>query len=98
MAASLILRFPHHLSAAVLFRVMVPFRTDTLPDLRGVSIFLSAGQRDPIIPASNTREFAEMFETAGAEVSIHWHAGGHELGPDDVEAAKLWLTKEAEDG
>src|SRR5689334_9136078 len=54
IAASLILRFPHHLAAAVLFRAMVPFKPDTLPDLRGRHIFLSAGQRDAIVPVANT--------------------------------------------
>jgi predicted esterase len=94
IAASLILRFPHHLAAAVLFRAMVPFVPDTPPDLRGVRIFLSAGQRDSIVPRANTRQLAAMFETAGAEVSTHWHGGGHELGSDDVEAAKLWLARQ----
>ena len=92
IAASLILRFPHHLRAAVLFRAMVPFKPDTLPDLRGISMFLSAGQRDTIIPVANTRELATMLQSAGAELSMHWHPGGHELGSDDVEAARLWLT------
>jgi phospholipase/carboxylesterase/glyoxalase family protein len=94
IAASLILRFPHHLPAAVLFRAMVPFRPDTLPDLSRVQIFLSGGQRDTIVPVANTRELAEMFETAGARVSLYWHAGGHELTSGDVEAAGSWLTRQ----
>jgi predicted esterase len=94
IAASLILRHPHHLSAAVLFRAMVPFRPDILRDLSSVSIFLSAGQRDSIVPAANTRELADIFEAAGAQVALRWHPGGHELGADDVEAAKLWLSQQ----
>jgi phospholipase/carboxylesterase/glyoxalase family protein len=94
IAASLILRDPHQLSAAILFRAMVPFEPDSLPDLSAVSIFLSAGQRDSIVPAANTRRLAEIFQAAGARVSIHWHPGGHELGSDDVEAARLWLAQQ----
>jgi predicted esterase len=91
IAASLLFRDPDHLSAAVLFRAMVPFVPDVLPDLSGISIFLSAGQRDSIVPAANTRHLSSLFEASGAPVSMHWHKGGHELGRDDLDAAKLWL-------
>jgi phospholipase/carboxylesterase/glyoxalase family protein len=92
IAASLLLRFPRLLAAAVLFRAMVPFTPETPPDLGGVQILMTAGRRDPIVPIANTRQLALIFETAGAEVCTHWHEGGHELGPDDVEAARLWLV------
>jgi len=90
IASSLIFRYPRHLSGAALFRAMVPFTPEAVPDLGGVRVFLSAGQRDPIVPAENARRLATMFEEGGAEVSMHWHQGGHELGRDDLEAAKLW--------
>jgi predicted esterase len=35
-----------------------------------------------------------MFESGGADVSISWHRGGHELGADDIEAAKAWLSRD----
>jgi len=92
IAASLMLTYPRHLSAAVLFRAMVPFKPALQPDLSGVGIFLAAGQTDPIVPAENTRELADIFRTAGAQVSLHWHPGGHELGTDDLAAARLWLS------
>jgi predicted esterase len=34
-----------------------------------------------------------MFESGGAAVTLSWHEGGHELGDDDVEAAKRWLSE-----
>jgi predicted esterase len=92
IAASLILRNPQHLSGAVLFRAMVPFTPDAVPDLGAIPIFMSAGQRDPIVPAANTRRLSAMFESGGGQVFIHWHNGGHELGQDDVEAAQLWIA------
>jgi predicted esterase len=91
IAASLMLREPGRLPAAVLLRAMVPFVPETLPDLGAVSIFLSAGQRDSIVPAANTRQLLSILESAGATVSMHWHNGGHELGQDDLDAAKLWM-------
>lgn len=95
IAASLILRCPQHLSAAVLFRAMVPFTPDAVLDLGGIPIFLSAGKSDSIIPAENTRRLSDIFETGGARVSIHWHNGGHELGPDDVDAARQWIAQQS---
>ena len=73
---------------------MVPFTPDTLPDLKLMPIFMSAGERDPIIPAANTRQLAVLFESAGAQISMHWHKGGHELGMDDLDAAKLWIARQ----
>lgn len=92
IAGGVILLHPHQLSGAVLLRPMVPFKPDPVPDLTGMPIFLSAGRRDQIVPSENTNELAEMLQTGGAGVTIHWHQGGHELGIDDVDAAKLWLS------
>jgi predicted esterase len=94
IAASLILRSPRHLSGAVLFRAMVPFTPEAIPDLGGIPIFIGAGQRDFIVPEANTRNLGAMFESGGAQVSIHWHKGGHELGRDDFDAAKSWIARQ----
>jgi predicted esterase len=92
IVASLILREPRHIAGAVLFRAMVPFSPETVPDNRGMPVFLSAGERDLIVPAENAMHLVALFESGGAEVSVHWHRGGHELGRDDIDAAKLWLA------
>lgn len=91
IAASLILRKPQHLSGAILFRAMVPFSPEAVANAGGMPVFLSAGERDPIVPGANTRRLAALFESGGAQVSVHWHPGGHELGQDDIDAAKSWL-------
>ena len=93
IAASLMLTEPNLLTSAVLFRPMVPFVPDSPRNLRNVSALLAGGRRDPIVPAEQTLELGKMFEVAGAHVSIHWHNGGHELGADDLAAAKEWLEK-----
>jgi predicted esterase len=92
IATSLILRQPHQLSGAVLFRPMVPFIPQTALDLGGIPIFMSAGRRDSIVPQENTRQLFAIFESGGARPSLHWHNGGHELGPDDVDAARRWIA------
>jgi predicted esterase len=71
---------------------MVPFVPDVTPDLTGKQALLAAGRQDPIVPQSGTVKLAEMLKTAGADVSLHWHEGGHELGQDDIAAAQRWIA------
>jgi predicted esterase len=91
IAASLILQHPHYLAAAALFRAMVPYTLDIIRDFRNLPIFIGAGERDPIVPQGQPEELAGMLESGGADVTLAWHRGGHELGGDDIEAAKNWL-------
>ena len=93
IAASLLLRHPKLLHGAALFRPMVPFRPQPVPDLKDVPVLLAAARHDQIVRPELTSELSEILTTAGARVTIHWHPGGHELGPDDVAAAKEWLPE-----
>jgi predicted esterase len=91
IAASLLLQEPGVLAGAVLFRPMTPFVPESPPDLGNVSALLAAGRRDPIVAPEQTSMLAEILKNAGARVSIHWHEGGHELGQDDIDAARNWI-------
>jgi len=93
IAASLILLHPRHLAAAVLLRAMVPFTPDPARNFGEVPVFLAAGSRDPMVPRDETEQLAQILERGGADVSMFYHRGGHELGDDDVEAAKTWLAE-----
>jgi phospholipase/carboxylesterase len=93
IAASLILHHPHYLRAAVLFRAMVPFAPDMVRNFTELSVFIAAGTTDPIVPRDQTEQLAVIFGAGGADVSLFWHRGGHELGEDDVTAAKTWLAE-----
>ena len=91
IAASLILLHPHYLKAAVLFRAMVPFTPDIVRNFTGLSVFLAGGKRDSIVPHDQTEQLAAILQSGGADVSTFWHRGGHELGEDDIDAARTWL-------
>lgn len=93
IAASMIFLHPHILRAAVLFRVMMPFTPDIVRDFSRLSVFAGAGTMDRIVGPDAPNELAAFLRSGGADVSIFWHDGGHELGPDDVQAAKAWLTR-----
>jgi phospholipase/carboxylesterase/glyoxalase family protein len=98
IAASLILLHPHYLAAAVLFRAMVPFTPDIERTFSALSVFLAAGMRDPIVPPGQIEQLAAILERGRADVVMFWHRGGHELGEDDIQAAKKWLEDKASHG
>ena len=93
IAASMLLLRPEILSAAVLFRAMVPLTPEQQPNLSSKSVFISAGSSDPIVPASQTKQLAELLRAAGADVTIRFFQSGHELTSDDVDFARKWLTR-----
>jgi phospholipase/carboxylesterase/glyoxalase family protein len=91
IAASLIFLHPHYLAAGVLFRAQLPFMPDLVRNFSELSVFLAGGMRDPIAPHDQTEQLAAILQNGGADVSMFWHRGGHELGEDDVDAARTWL-------
>ncbi|HTD01440.1 MAG TPA: hypothetical protein VK637_04790, partial [Chthoniobacterales bacterium] len=72
-------------------RAMVPLIPETEPDLDSVRVWIGAGSNDPIVPASETKELAELLRGAGANVTIRFFQAGHDLTQQDVEAARKWL-------
>jgi phospholipase/carboxylesterase/glyoxalase family protein len=98
IASSLLLRRPGLLPGAVLLSPMVPFEPDPSPDLAGTAVFIGAGRADAISPPPEVERLAEILQRAGAEVTLHWHGGGHELTPGEVAAAQAWLRRVANRG
>src|ERR671921_944564 len=92
IAASLLLLHPGLLAGAVLLRAMTPFELETLPDLSGTPVYLAAGRSDQMIPPENTERLAELLREAGAEVTLNWQPGGHNLGRAEIETARYWFT------
>jgi len=91
IAASMLLLRPRSLAAAILFHPMVPLEPPVMPDLAGKSIFIGAGQFDPIVPTRETERLAALLKAAGADATLHWQAGSHTLSHEEVRAAGNWL-------
>lgn len=91
IAASMFLLEPAILSAAVLFRAMVPFQPEQLPNLQGKSVLIQSGRRDPIVPATNSEQLAEIFKQAGANATLNWQNAGHGLLNSELEMAEQWV-------
>lgn len=92
IAASILFLHPTALQAAILLHPMVPFAPDALPDLRDKPVFIGAGRADPLVPAEQTEQLAELLKRAGASVDVFWQNGGHTVSPGEVKAAKRWLS------
>ena len=95
IAASMLFLCPSVLAGAVLFHPMVPFVPGRLPDLALTPIFISAGRADPIITVSQTEQLAMLLRESGADVTTHWHNGGHTITHEDIRVAQIWLRKMA---
>jgi phospholipase/carboxylesterase len=94
IASSLLLLRPEIMSSAVLFRVMVPFIPEKVPNLTTKNIFMGAGEHDPIVPKKQTEMLYHMYKEAGAKVLLHWEENsGHELGHDEISVTKDWLLQ-----
>src|SRR6266540_1174838 len=82
IAASVLLLRPDTLSAAILFRAMVPLIPETQPNLSSVRVWIGAGDQDPIVPAAETKRLAELLRRAGADATIRFATAGHGLSND----------------
>ena len=91
IAASLLLRRQEVLAGAILFRAMVPFIPDVLPDLSKKSIILLEGMYDPIVSKQEAESLLKIFTKARSNVTMKWQDSGHNLTQKDIESAKKWL-------
>jgi phospholipase/carboxylesterase len=91
IASSLLLLHPEILAGAILFRPMVPFTPEKLPDLAGVGILVAGGLRDPLVPREQTTRLLEMFLQCHADAVLRWQEGGHSISESEVRFARGWL-------
>jgi len=92
IAASLLLRRGAHLRGAVLLSPMLPFEPESLPDLAGVSVFIGAGERDPMASRAIVEALETKLRSAGAHVTMHWTKGGHAITKEELAAAQEWMV------
>lgn len=92
IAGAMLLTDPVAFAGAALFHAMKPFDPDRLPDLSSKPVFLSGGRSDPMIPAPQTEALQQMLASAGADITMYWSPGGHELTGPEVDAARGWMT------
>lgn len=90
--ASVAFARPEIVDRLVLMHPLIPFAPPPQAGLAGRRVLITAGRRDPIAPAVQTEALALWFETQGAEVTLTWHPGGHEVAAAEIEAARAFLA------
>ena len=83
---------PDLFDASVLMHPLIPF-TPPVADFTGKSVLITAGQRDPMAPAAMTQGLHDYFAGQGAETTLSWHPGGHELRQEELRAVQAFLGK-----
>lgn len=90
--ASMVFARPELFDAVILMHPLIPFRPDVKGDLSGRRILVTAGRKDPICPAELTLRLDSYLREAGADVTLEWHEGGHEMRQNEIEAARRFLA------
>lgn len=93
IAAALTLLRPDVLREAVLFASMLPVPEPPEHDLSGSRVFLGNGRVDPMAPLDSANRLVAALRARSAEVTEHWHDGGHQITMPAVQAAADWLTR-----
>ena len=97
IAGSTLILHPETLAGAVLFRPMVPFVPETMPQLSRKPILILAGTRDSIVPRDETERLAGLLERAGADLTLRWADATHGISGDEVRVAAEWLASKFPD-
>lgn len=91
IASALLLLHPGVLAGAILFRAMVPLVPDSPPSLESTRVLISNGRADPLVAPEETERLATLLRSAGADVTVEWQPGGHQLTQADIRTARAWL-------
>jgi len=83
---------PELFKGMVLMHPLIPFEPQVAGTLDGLGVLITAGRRDPICPAPMTKSLGEALKQHGATVETAWHEGGHEVRPEEFEAARQFLS------
>lgn len=82
---------PDLFDATVLMHPLIPFAPPQV-DFTGRRVLITAGKRDPIGPAPVTQRLHDYFAGQGAQTSLFWHEGGHDLRPEELREAQSFLA------
>lgn len=82
---------PALVDTLVLMHPLIPWDPAPQPGLAGRRILITAGERDPICPADRTQALADYLSAQGADVTTHWHPGGHDIARSEVDAITAFL-------
>jgi phospholipase/carboxylesterase len=90
--ASVLFAAPALFDTTVLMHPLIPFEPEVNGDLSGRRVLITAGRRDPICPPNLTARLEAHLRARGADATVEWHEGGHEIRQNEIDAARLFLN------
>jgi predicted esterase len=92
IGSALIFARPDLLAGCCLFRPMVPYIPEPLPDLSRKKICILSGSQDRTISPDQPAKLKSLFEQCRATVLLHQSNAGHELTTQDIRVAQARLA------
>jgi len=90
--AATLFEAPETFDVAVIMHPLIPFTPAPQPGLRAKKIIITAGRRDPIAPVHSAELLVAYLKEQGAEVTLFWHEGGHDIRREELLAVRDFLA------
>lgn len=90
--ASVVFADPTLLDAVALMHPLIPFEPSIDGETLATRVLVTAGKADPICPPELTNRLLAYLTAAGAPTEVVWHSGGHELRPEEIDAARSFFA------
>ncbi|SFS20180.1 alpha/beta hydrolase [Yoonia litorea] len=90
--AAVALSYPDLVDDLVMMHPLIPWSPSPQAGLKDRRVLITAGERDPICPAPLTKALEDYLISQGAQVSTHWHPGGHEIVDSEIGAIQTFLS------
>jgi phospholipase/carboxylesterase len=94
IVAAVLFEAPESFDRVALLHPLIPFTPAPQPGLKGKKVLITAGKRDGMCPAPQTQALADWLSGQGAEVTVFWHEGGHEIRQEELLAVRDYLSEE----
>jgi phospholipase/carboxylesterase len=91
ITAAVAFAHPDLFTDVIAMHPLIPWTPEDQPGLASTRWLITAGERDPICPAPLTRDLLAYLRAQKADVSEHWHPGGHELVQSELSAIQTFL-------
>ncbi|MFN3662066.1 alpha/beta hydrolase [Yoonia sp.] len=76
----------------ILMHPLIPFTPTPQRCLKGRRALITAGENDPICPPDLTQQLVTYLTEQGADVTMHWHSGGHGIAQSEIAAVQQFLS------
>ncbi len=85
---------PDLVDDVALLHPLIPWAPEPQAGLSGRRVLITAGERDPICPPPETHALESYYRAQGADVSMLWHPGGHEIRQEEVVALQSFVQSD----